>query len=63
MTHNNPLVIDSAEFFARVCCKVLEGGNRSSKSPDRGRSCTAIQGVPLFDWVKAGIGSVGKTSV
>ncbi len=60
MTHNNPLVMDSAEFFARVCCRVLEGA-----SPGKAMNEVAAQrfkGFPLFDWVKQGIGSVGKES-
>jgi ADP-ribosylglycohydrolase len=61
MTHNNPLVIDSAEFFARVCCKVLEGA-----SPEKAMNEVAAQrfkGFPLFDWVKEGMESVGEESV
>jgi ADP-ribosylglycohydrolase len=61
MTHNNPLVLDSAEFFARVCCKVLEGA-----SPEKAMNEVAAQrfkGFPLFDWVKEGIESAGKESV
>ncbi len=61
MTHNNPLVIDSAEFFARVCGKVLRG-----TSPVKAMSEVAAQrfeGLPLFAWVKAGIESSEKDSV
>jgi len=61
ITHNNPLVIDSAEFFARVCCKVLDG-----TSPAEAMNKVAAQrfkGFPLFDWVKEGMESVGKESV
>ena len=61
ITHNNPLVIDSAEFFARVCCKVLDG-----TSPAEAMNEVATQrfkGFPLFDWVKEGIESVGKESL
>ena len=61
MTHNNPLVIDSAEFFARVCCKVLEG-----TSPAKAMTEVAAQrfkGLPLFAWVKEGIESAGEDSV
>lgn len=61
MTHNNPLVIDSAEFFARVCCKVLAG-----TAPVRALTEVAAQrfdGHPLSAWVHAGIESVGNDPV
>ena len=61
MTHNNPLVIDSAEFFARVCCKVLDG-----TSPTKAMTEVAalrFKGFPLFGWVKEGVESAGKDSV
>jgi ADP-ribosylglycohydrolase len=60
MTHNNPLVIDSAEFFARVCCKVLEG-----TSPVKAMTEVAahrFKGLPLPAWVKEGIESAEKDS-
>jgi len=55
MTHNNPYVIDSAEFFARVASKVLHG-------PPPG---TAIKSVvdehfnkaPYNQWVSEGLAS------
>jgi ADP-ribosylglycohydrolase len=62
MTHNNPLVIDSAEFFARVCCKVLAG-----TSPVKAMNDVAayrFKGLaPLPAWVKEGMESAGKDSV
>ena len=61
MTHNNPLVMDSAEFFATVCCKVLEG-----TSPVKAMMEVAarrFKSLPLFGWVKDGIESAGKDSV
>jgi len=61
MTHNTPLVLDSAEFFAGVCCKVLEG-----ISPVKAMTEVAAQrfkGRPLSAWVKTGIESAGKDSV
>jgi len=61
MTHNNPLVIDSAEFFARVCCKVLGG-----TSPVKAMTEVAahrFRGLPLPTWVKEGMESAGKDSV
>jgi ADP-ribosylglycohydrolase len=60
MTHNNPLVIDSAEFFARVCCKVLGG-----TAPANAMAEVAAQRFkesPLFAWAKAGLDSSEKDS-
>jgi ADP-ribosylglycohydrolase len=60
MTHNNPLVIDGAEFFARVCCKVLDG-----TAPTKAMTEVAAQrfkGFPLFAWVKEGLESSEKDS-
>jgi len=61
MTHNNPMVIDSAEFFARVCCKVLDG-----TAPTKAMTEVAarrFKGFPLFAWVKGGMDSAGEESV
>jgi ADP-ribosylglycohydrolase len=61
MTHNNPMVIDSAEFFARLCCKVLGG-----TAPAEAMSEVADQrfkGSPLSAWVKEGMNSAGEESV
>lgn len=61
MTHNHPLVLDSAEFFARVCCEVLDG-----TSPTQAMTEVAdrwFKGSPLFSWVKEGIDSAGEDSV
>jgi ADP-ribosylglycohydrolase len=61
MTHNHPMVLDSAEFFARVCCKVLEG-----TEPAQAMSEVAGQrfkGSPLFAWVTEGMNSAGEESV
>ncbi|HYQ59656.1 MAG TPA: ADP-ribosylglycohydrolase family protein, partial [Desulfatiglandales bacterium] len=60
MTHNNPLVIDSAEFFARVCCKVLEG-----TAPTKAMTEVAAQrfkGFPLAAWLEAGLESSEEDS-
>jgi ADP-ribosylglycohydrolase len=60
MTHNNPLVTDSAEFFARVCCKVLDG-----TAPTKAMTEVAAQrfkGFPLSAWVKEGLESPEKDS-
>jgi ADP-ribosylglycohydrolase len=60
VTHNNPLVIDSAEFFARVCCEVLDG-----TAPTKAMTKVATQrfeGFPLLAWVKAGLESSERDS-
>jgi len=61
MTHNNPLVIDSAEFFARVCRKVLDGSSPAKAMTEVGAQ--RFKGLPLFAWVKEGIESAGEESV
>jgi len=61
MTHNNPVVIDSAEFFARVCCQVLAGA-----APVQALTEVAVQrfeGHPLSAWLKAGIDAAGNDPV
>jgi ADP-ribosylglycohydrolase len=61
MTHNNPLVLDSAEFFARVCCKVLEGDVPTEAMVEV--AAQRFRGFPLFAWVKEGMESLEKDSV
>ncbi len=49
MTHNNPMVIAGADFFARVTFKVLQG-----KTPTAAMTETAQEsfgGTPFADWV------------
>jgi ADP-ribosylglycohydrolase len=61
MTHNNPLVLDGAEFFARVCCEVLDG-----TSPSKAMTQVAarrFREFPLFAWVNEGVASVQEDSV
>ncbi len=61
MTHNNPLVIASAEFFARVCWNALRG-----TPPTAAISSVAAEhfkASPLSEWVKKGIDSRDKDSV
>jgi ADP-ribosylglycohydrolase len=61
MTHNNPLVIASAEFFSRACRKVLLGA-----SPTSAIASVAdehFKTSPLYEWVKRGIDSRDKDSV
>ena len=61
MTHNNPWVLEGAEFFARVCCEVLDG-----TSPTKAMTEVAarrFREVPLFAWVNEGIESAREDSV
>jgi ADP-ribosylglycohydrolase len=61
MTHNNPLVIASAEFFGRVCSKALRGA-----SPASAMSSVAAENYgtsSLSGWVKKGIESRCKDSI
>ncbi len=61
MTHNNPLVIESAEFFARVCWDVLRG-----QSPVAAMEETAKERFgdhPVSGWVKEGVASRAQKSV
>ncbi|MBI4775810.1 MAG: ADP-ribosylglycohydrolase family protein [Deltaproteobacteria bacterium] len=60
MTHNNPLVIDSAEFFARVVRKVLDGG--SPVSVIREVAGEPFKDAPIAEWVSDGLGSVNRES-
>ena len=62
MTHNNPLVIDSAEFFARVCCKVL-GGTSPVKAMTEVAAHRFKGLAPLPTWVEEGMASAEKDSV
>jgi len=61
MTHNNPMVIESAEFFAKVAYKVLEGG--SPVLVIREVTGESSRDVPIADWVKSGLESVDRDSV
>jgi ADP-ribosylglycohydrolase len=61
ITHNNPLVIGSAEFFARVCWKVLHG-----TPPTTALSrvvAERFKASPLSEWVKKGMESRAEESV
>jgi ADP-ribosylglycohydrolase len=49
MTHNTPTVVDSAEFFAMLCARVLKGGGPVSTMEALGRERFA--GTPLAEWV------------
>lgn len=61
MTHNNPLVIESAEFFARVVWKVLEGG--FPVSVIREVVGERFKNTPIAEWVSDGLDSVNRESV
>jgi ADP-ribosylglycohydrolase len=61
MTHNTPLVIESAEFFARVCCRVLEGTDPAEAMTEV--SARRFKDSPLSNWVKEGINSAKEDSV
>jgi ADP-ribosylglycohydrolase len=51
MTHNNPLVIDSAEFFARVAFQVL--GGQSPTAALEEVSATRFSSEPWSGWIKS----------
>lgn len=60
MTHNNPQVVESAEFFARLVSKVLE-----KMSPPDALAQVMKEGfdkAPFNQWVAEGIASAGKDS-
>lgn len=61
MTHNHGLVIDSAEFYARVCWMVLQGSGPLSAI--REVCAQGFEGSPLSQWVREGIGSKDMWSV
>ena len=61
MTHNHPLALDSAAFFAAVAFSVLGG-----MGPVEAMEKTAredFKDSPISGWVKAGIASSGRESV
>jgi ADP-ribosylglycohydrolase len=61
MTHNNPLTIDSAAFFAAVAFSVLGGAWPVDAMEKTARE--NFKDSPIFDWVKEGIASADKESV
>jgi len=61
MTHNNPLVIESAEFFARVSWMVLRG--RSPEATMKEIARERFDGTRLSLWVDEGIKSKVEESV
>lgn len=61
MTHNHPLVIEGAEFFARVCWRILQGDTPTSAIRDL--LADRYKNSPLSDWVRAGLEAKGENSV
>ena len=61
MTHNHPVVIDSAEFFARVSWMALKGTPPASAMEEISRQL--FKGSPIFQWVLEGIDSKEMESV
>ncbi len=61
MTHNSPLTIDSAAFFARVAWRVLQGTQPVEAM--KNVSLEHFGGSPLSRWVQAGLSTKEKDSV
>ena len=61
MTHNSPLTIDSAAFFARVSLRVLQGTQPVEAMKDVSRE--HFDGSPVSRWVQAGLATKDKDSV
>jgi ADP-ribosylglycohydrolase len=61
MTHRHPLVADSAEFFSRVCWKILQGDELRAAVDDVVHS--RYKASPLNEWVQRGLESKGEESV
>lgn len=61
MTHNHPMVLDGAEFFARVGWRTLHGDRPVSAIRDV--ASERFAGSPLSGWVEAGLKSQGEDSV
>ncbi len=61
MTHNHPVVVDSAEFFARVSWMGLQGRPPVSAMDELSRQ--HFEESPISHWVKEGIASKDMDSV
>ena len=61
MTHNHPLALDSAAFFAAVAFSIL-GGVRPVEAMER-TAREDFKDSPISGWVKAGMASAGRDSV
>jgi ADP-ribosylglycohydrolase len=60
MTHNHPMVVDGAEFFVRVCWKILQGDRPVSAIQDL--TAEKYRGTPLSEWIKKGLDSKEEES-
>ena len=60
MTHNHPAVLDGAEFFARVCWKILQGQRPVSAIQEV--RAEKFKGSPLSGWVTRGLESKEEES-
>jgi len=61
MTHNHPLVVEGAEFFATVCWKILQG--ETPVSAIQRLAAEKYQNSPLSGWVERGLQSREEDSV
>jgi ADP-ribosylglycohydrolase len=61
MTHNHPLVVEGAEFFARLCWRILQGDRPVSAIQDV--TAEKFKGSPLSEWVGRGLASKAEESV
>jgi ADP-ribosylglycohydrolase len=61
MTHNNDRVIDGAEFFSRVCWRVLQGATPTSALKDVARE--RFDKSIISEWVQQGIQSKTNETV
>jgi ADP-ribosylglycohydrolase len=55
LTHNSPLVLEAAEFFSRLACRVLQGV-RPIEAMQHEAAENAVA-EPIAEWVRAGIAS------
>lgn len=60
MTHNNPMVVAAADFFARVACRVIAGEDPRTAMTETTRDSFA--GTPIEEWVESGLQSIGGGS-
>ncbi len=58
LTHNHPLVLDSAEFLARVVLAVLKGA-KPLQAVQRAKA-DHFDREPFAQWIEAGIASAGR---
>ncbi len=61
MTHDDPLVVDAAEFFARVTCRVLQGERPSMAAAQTARE--RFGGSMLEEWTGKGMTAAQGDSV